>query len=431
MMSETTYPDILGFVTGGPRVLVNGVELALAVAPPVVRAGRPFQAMLLAQNTTDTHVDLNATLNLPARKGRFVAAAEALDYRLRPGEVGCLSLPIKSHSETTPGDDYKLGVVVTARPLTKPNTVRSAGTAVAEKHQTALAKMRQLEWSTSKRFGLRDEIEAAFKIVPPQDGEPSPVKRGWQSLWNLAADGTPAILLKHYEPLLRQQVFPRLKKEAIFTPLIRATTARFKAAGYPLKEEEALLIAKMLTLVAHMADPGEDQHDYLGSQVFNVSVLFKHDLPPVITLPRWFESLLRAIAEDEQAAKNPAQIIGGTAYDALLRDTLPFAFAILAKTTGEDMGTDDEIASYSDNFIRLLGTSGGMDFGHVYLPLIMGGAIVFDRVIAPGEILEDTLRGMSQVLLDRDVEWTQDNDLVFLMTKDLVNRSLRLFGFQV
>jgi hypothetical protein len=104
---------------------------------------------------------------------------------------------------------------------------------------------------------------------------------------------------------------------------------------------------------------------------------------------------------------------------------------MIAKTTGEDMGTDEEIASYSDNFIRLLGTAGGVDFGHVYLPLIMGGAIVFDRVIAPGEMLEDTLRGMGQVLLDRDVEWTEDNDLVFLMTKDLVNRSLRIFGFQV
>ena len=148
-------------------------------------------------------------------------------------------------------------------------------------------------------------------------------------------------------------------------------------------------------------------------------------------LPRWFEALVRAIADDEQVAANPVRFIGGQAYDALLRDALPFAFAIVAKTTGEDMGTDREIADYSDNFISLLGTAGGMDFGHVYLPLIMGGAIVFDRVIAPEEVLEDTLRGMSEVLLTRDAEWTEDNDLVFLMTKDLVNRSLRLFGFQI
>jgi hypothetical protein len=184
-------------------------------------------------------------------------------------------------------------------------------------------------------------------------------------------------------------------------------------------------------MFVNMAYPGEDNIDNLGSQVFNVSVLFKHDLPSAITLPRWFEALLRAIAADERVATNPTPIIGGSAYDALLRDTMPFAFAIIAKTTGEDMGTEDEIAAYSDNFIRLLSTAGGMDFGHVYLPLIMGGAIVFDRVIAPDEVLEDTLRNMSQVLEDREPEWTEDNDLVFLMTRDLINRSLRLFGFQI
>ena len=38
---------------------------------------------------------------------------------------------------------------------------------------------------------------------------------------------------------------------------------------------------------------------------------------------------------------------------------------------------------------------------------------------------------MSDVLLERDSEWTEDNDLVFLLAKELVNRSLRLFGFQI
>ena len=435
-MFESPYPDILGFVTGGERVSVNSVDFALATLPAVTCAGQPFQAMLLAQNNSNAVVELNTTLSLPGRKKRFIAADEAVDYQLKPGEVGYVAFPIKSHPETTTGDDYKLSVTINARPLTKPEIIRTAGegpslAVLSEKRRATIGRMRQLEWTTSKRFGLGDTLEASFSIAPAKSSDSPAIRRGWQSLWNLAEDGTPAMLLNHYGTLIRERVFPRLKKTVMFEPLVRATEARFKAAGYPLKTEETLLIAKVLTLVVHMADPGEDNIDYLGSQNFNVSVLFRRELPPDVILPRWFEALVRAIAADEQNAVVPARFIGGQAYDALLRDALPFAFAIVAKTTGEDMGTDKEIADYSDNFIKLLGTAGAMDFGHVYLPLIMGGVIVFDRIIAPEEVLEDTLRGMSDVLLARDAEWTEDNDLVFLMTKDLVNRSLRLFGFQI
>ncbi len=435
-MNKTTYPDIFDFVTAGTRTQVNHVDVALAIAPPVVRAGRPFQALLLAQNTSDAHVDLNAVLNLPGRKSRFVAAAETLDYRLRPGEAGYFSLPIKSHPETAPDNNYKLGVAVTARPLTNPTPVRATGegpalTSLSQQRQTTIAKLRQLKWSTSKRFGLRDALEVSFQVGPAQSSATSTIKPGWQSLWNLAADGTPRMLLDHYADLLQQRVFPRLKKDAMFVPLMQATAERFKKAGYPLKPEEILLISKLLTLVVHMSDPGEDNIDYLGSQEFNVRVLFNHDLPPTVRFPRWFDVLLREIAANEQVATRPAQIVSDKAYTALVRDTLPFAFAMIAKVTGEDLGTEAEIASYSDSFIAQLDKTDGMDFGRVYLPLIMGGAIVFDRVIAPEEVLEDTLRGMSQVLADRDAEWTEANDLVFLMTKDLINRSLRLFGFQI
>jgi hypothetical protein len=61
----------------------------------------------------------------------------------------------------------------------------------------------------------------------------------------------------------------------------------------------------------------------------------------------------------------------------------------------------------------------------------MGGIVVYDRVILPGETLEDSLRDMSGVLEKRDAEWEEANDLIFLLTRELVNRSLRLFGFQI
>ena len=262
---------------------------------------------------------------------------------------------------------------------------------------------------------------------------PGPASLGdstqFASLWNLSEEGTPRMLLTHYRGLIQNELLPRLDSKLMVDALYEATLRRFKAAGYAIQPAEALLIAKMLGLVVHMADPGSDQYDYLGSQAFNVAVLFKHALPAEINLPRWFDGLIRAIAYNEQVAENPIPVLGGKLYDALLQDTLPFAFAILSKTTGEDMGSEEEIRQYCESYRKLM--QGGMDFGHAYLPLILGGIIVFDRVIASGELLEDTLRGMSDVLLAREAEWTDDNDLVFLLAKELVNRSLRLFGFQI
>lgn len=443
-MATKDYPDILGYITNGARASLSGVQAALAVSPRAALPGRPFHALLLAQNTTDRSLELRAVLSLPAKdarkqKGRFAAAKEQVDFRLKPGEAGYLMLPIMCHRETAPGDGYKLGLAVNVRPGSKGQTIRAENggsplqpDTLNDKRRTALEQLRALEFSASKRFGLRDELEVSFSVAPPAKGaENTAPQGGWFSLWNLAEDGSAQLLLERYAAVLQDHVFPKIKKQQMFEALRQATEARFQAAGYPLKPLEAVYIAKLLALVVHMADPGEDQFDYLGSQAFNVAVLLKRDLPESIGLPHWFEGLVRGIAHQEQVAAHPAAYITGKLYDALLLDTIPFAFNMVRTITGEDMGTEEEMRQYAHNFVRSLNTTGRMDFAHTYLPLVMGGAIVFDRVIEPGEKLDETLRGMSDVLAMRDPEWTEDNDLVFLLTRDLVNRSLRLFGFQI
>ena len=440
----THYPDILGYVTGGERVSLKAAQIALAVGPRSVRAGGLFQAFLLIQNIINTHVDIMASLNLPARDARkqtdrFTAPETRSNTRLRPGEVGCLLLPLRCAVNTASGT-YKLGVTVTAQAVVEGSILRpyEQGPApdleqITPEHRSALEKLCKLNFSAATRgLGLRGiEVETPFGVTSEPAAEASPVRQSARfiSLWTMAEEGTPQMLLAHYRKLVEQRLFPQINTAAIYQGLYEATLQRFEKAGYPLQAEEAAFITKMLALVVLMANPGDDQIDYLGSQQFNVAVLFKHPLPPDIHLPRWFDGLIRAIAYNEQIADDLIPVLCGTLYEALLRDTLPFAFAILSKTTGEDMGTGDEIRQYSDNYLKLLHER--MDFGHTYLPLVLGGIIVFDRVIASGEVLEDTLRGMSDVLLARETEWTEDNDLVFLLAKELVNRSLRLFGYQI
>ena len=63
--SALNYPDILGFITGGPRLNAGVVQIALATRPRVVRAGRPFEAILLIQNACDANAVSYTHLTLP------------------------------------------------------------------------------------------------------------------------------------------------------------------------------------------------------------------------------------------------------------------------------------------------------------------------------------------------------------------------------
>ena len=45
MADATNYPDVLGFLTGGQRSNFGSAQVALAVRPRIVRAGRPFEVL--------------------------------------------------------------------------------------------------------------------------------------------------------------------------------------------------------------------------------------------------------------------------------------------------------------------------------------------------------------------------------------------------
>ena len=125
MTDTTNYPDILGYITGGERCNINVVQLALAVRPRVVRAGRPFETILLVQNASDVDVDVTASLTLPEvdakkQKGRFLSKKNRLLVGVRPAEVGYVVLPMSSLPDTAVNDGYKIEMEIGVKPLKKP-----------------------------------------------------------------------------------------------------------------------------------------------------------------------------------------------------------------------------------------------------------------------------------------------------------------------
>lgn len=440
------YPDVLGHITGGPRCNVNVVQLALAVRPRVIRAGRAFEVILLVQNASDVNVDLVATLKPPERdankqKDRFVSKSSRLVVGLRPAEVGYVKLPMSCLPDTAVGEDYRMGMEVAVKPLSKPARIRHIqgggpfdAETLAEDARAEVDNLHKLKFAAEKHFGLRDTIEVPFAVMPGRIGKMADFKPGWVSLWTTQDMVDERALVARYAPLMLESVLPQLHRDKVIEPLMAETTKRFDAAGYPLKELEALYFAKMLTRVLDMAAPQENVFDYLAHPEYNVSLTLKSGLPEdgsMPVLPLWAQGLLKLIAQNEKAAKHPVQAITHLLYEDLLRDAIPHAFSVVKAASGQEFGTDEEIQRYAENLIKLLGEEGEIDLTHAYIPMIMGGLVVYDRVIKPGEDLGESLRDMTDRIDERREERNASNTIVFDLAYDLVSRSLLKYGIKL
>ncbi len=450
-MSDTpdtpNYPDILGYITGGERLNVNVVQVALAVRPRNVRAGRPFEVILLAQNASDVNVDLGVALEVPERdakkqKGKFISKKNRLVVGLRPAEVGYIMLPIACMADTAVDNDYRISMEVKAKPLEKPGRVR-LGTGggkipidnLRAETRDQMEELKKLNFVTVKRFGLGDKLEAAFNVLPGRLGQIPDFQPGWVNLWAMGDHADDDALLQRYGDRLVTHVLPQLKQAQVFAPLAEATQARFTAAGYPLQTAEAVFIAKFLTYVLEMAAPKDDSYDYLGNPVFNITLTLKRrtegDTSDLPNLPNWFNALVHQVARNEELMRVPAQVVSKLLYIELLRDVLPLAFQMIKTVTGEDMGTAEEIQEYTEQVITRLEAKQEMDFTHTYLPLVLAGIIVYDRVVAKDEDLIDTLRSIGDALDQREAEIGEGERFVIDLTKELINRHARQFGYQV
>ena len=190
------YIDILGYITGGPRVECNGLDVALAVMPPSVPR-RPILSSLAAGSEYDQYPHRTqrdhepacqgcrqTERSLPRSKRGNVVTGTSGGSRLSGAACGLSSGGLR------PATTIKWGSPLLRRPLTEsvklrvPHSAEDPGSMTAS-HRKTVDHMRKLQFTARKRFGLRDEVDAPFKIIPPKPATSSDPKAGWRSLWNL------------------------------------------------------------------------------------------------------------------------------------------------------------------------------------------------------------------------------------------------------
>lgn len=444
--SQPNYPDVLGSITGGARYTVNVAQVALAVRPRNVRAGRPFEVILVIQNTADVDIDVTATLQLPqdAKKkpNRFIAKSERLVVGLRPAEVGYVALPVNCLPDTAISDSYKVGVSVDVKAQgNKPKRVRSNdGGGVVEPeylNDEAVEKindLKKLSYSTSRRGFMGSVLEAPFNVLSAQIGQLADLKAQWVSLWKISDLRDDRLLLTRYAQPLQTILLPRLKRDILYTPLYQTTEDRFRQAGYALQPSEAHYITKLLVYVLEMAAPEENTTDRIYDERLDVSLAIKRfqrgetDKP---VLPAWCKGMLKAIDTNPSSAEQPAVALAGQVYDELLRDAMRFAFHLITTTTGEQMGSEEDITDYIEKWIsKIQSGKASMSFSDVYLPLLLGGVIIYDRAILKTEKVGEMLTELSRHVKSRYAEVSADDEMVYRITEQIVDRAFQKFGYR-
>lgn len=382
------YPDILGIITGGERFDAGAVQMALAVRPRVVRAGRPFEAVLLLQNGTSATVEIRGKLLLPEedaqkKPGRFTASAEPLCVTLRPAETGYAVLPISVLPNAAPGSAYKIAVAVEVQTPPEVTLVRRATGSeqrfLPSNTNARLMELKSLAFSAARRGLFGSVIEAPFSVLPPQS-MPT-LQPEWVGLWSPGEQANTRPLVERHRDTLLRRILPQLQSEEVYTALYNTTERMVSAAGYPIQPAETAFIARLLVSVLWMAAFPNTAVDYPGQELYHVRRTLEQGWAhnsSFIPLPNWCRALLERM--NTRIAADPIAALAGPLYDDLLSDAMTHGFRLLHAVTGQQLGSDDDMRAYSAQLIPLLRQPGAhLSFVDVYLPLVLGGVAVEAR----------------------------------------------------
>jgi hypothetical protein len=430
----TDYPDLIGVISP-ERLSLDVADVAFGIrsvssvttAPVQINAGQRFEAVLLVQNNADCEIDAEARLLVPVKdsKGAARRFATKADKRIAvgliPGEVGYIRFPVMVDRQTAPDSQYPLQLEIEikrkARSIARVRSGNGAAFKLADlppQVRTLVTNLSAVSFTAAVgRQGRNSAVlNQSFAVLPvapgtmPSGNTENLSKVDWVRLW------TPADLegsrLNERSRSLSTLAQTQLTRENVFIPLVRATQTRFEQAGYRLWAGEAVVIAKLLTLLLE------------GSATTTAAIRAMEDRP------HWFEQMGRLLLDSPDMVKSVGKMVAEPLFVDLVYDAILTGFALLGSITTEDLGTPAEKSEYAESMVNILNGNGGdsLDVVHVYLPLILGGMTVNQELRMPGEDALDVAELMVNARLAREPERNESNQFVFNLLDKVLDQEL-------
>jgi hypothetical protein len=172
--------------------------------------------------------------------------------------------------------------------------------------------------------------------------------------------------------------------------------------------------------------------DYLNDAYFVGNVLqspLPEDGSPVL-LPHWCRALLHLMSLNEAAIEHPEQALARPLYDDVLRDAIARGFRLVQAITNEALGSESDMQAYGDHLIQMLRrTQAALSFTDLYMPLLLGGILVGERLQLPGEDVWQQLQEIDNLFKKRLSKHNPDQELVFRLTEKVIAYALENYRY--
>lgn len=423
MTFGVVYPDVLGAITGGGRIVTEDLQYAIGISPNQAYINQPLEVIIPLQNMIDKPLQVKVSLRMPNRdkKGNpvFIEASKpSFTVGMRPGEVGLMRIPITAHPPTPPGKGYPVQVAVRYVAPKDPMRLRPpAGgppPSVLSISPFRLQVMKEIDFITKRLSSTKDVTTVTFDLAPKRLPKPdaNALAPKYETLWSSEE-------MEKEEELARGRIHEArrialgLGHSTSYWELLDAVDERFAERDMPLHPGEASAIAKIMAYTVDEAPELETQ----------ISVESSH----------WFRTLCQVLAHDETMHETPrAELLAKNVFDAILYDAIGMGFHVLQPKTKEKLGNSQERLNYANRVMTWFAGYGEPDLTYIYLPLVLAGFIVYRIVTLDVRenpwVLVDQLR---EAMAGRKaLSGSEETTVVFDILEDLLDEQARIISSQ-
>lgn len=380
-----SYPDILNeYIDASTRFEIDGLQYVIE-SPPAFDPGTTASLKLYLQNTLDVALKIEITPKLPQigrLRSRPILKMDTPQYllTLNPVEVGILSIPFTTDA-VAPGThilelDFKIQHEKEALKVREPKAKDPLASLPIDS-PIGLGLVSVVGTSYSQKPGKKGKATIIISDSPASEPESQNLKESYTKLW----DRDIGHLQQEAQKLIndvRASIASDINVEALFIALYAESQQRFADAGLPLRVGEAIALAKLLTYTSHI---------FLNNPLLQDGLL----------CPIWERAIYNNYPTTD--IRQTIRVVG---YKHILKLALTISFGMIAQKAGKQLWSKEERDGVRDYIIDALEEGAPIEEDFLYLPLMMGAALVLKQVRLPNEDIANTIALVKQAQLARE-----------------------------
>lgn len=394
---STEYPDVLGdLVNARNRSEVNGVHYVAALRPSTIAPGETTHLRFWLQSCWDVPVEVAIIVSVPTQPAHaFSIIQKRTDVPLEAAEVGEVGIPIACAADTQPAD-YVISVKIGAKPKTRGLFIRSKENE-GQLADSLLSFTTGMSLAASMGLGFKartqPEQTIPLHVAGPPLRDPSPdLTPTFLSHWTIEDLPIQGRARKHVNDQ-RLYLLPQLTRQALFVAFLEESQERLRDAELPLHMGEAIFLAKILTYAVEYFMKLPDGQDAILIPAY--SLAYRYDLP----------------------TNDPVFLVVRADYARIARIACSLSFGMLHRQLNRDIWSLEEQIAVTELVSNRVERGGTLPAEFLYLPLLLGGLMVADRMQLAGENLAQSLDLLDKAHQQRAGDLAQNADLVALLDR--------------